>query len=314
VRQYTDGRGRQRYAVEFQQGGSRVLRRAPPGITLAQAKELETTLRRDLFSQDALGHRPDVLLKDVVQSWLDTKPQQHHRDLVNKANQWAPYLKTSPQPKDVLSVASAALKDWDGLSVATKNRRLAVLKGALKWAYVSGILAENYSPRLKLRREQNTREIYLTKAQVKRLATLAPTKEIGDAITLSAYTGLRAAELLALTVGTTTRSGTLMVARSKGGRPRQIPVSKSALPCLRHLPFALSYWQLRKGFITARTQAGLGPEVTFHCLRHTFASWMINKGVDLLTLSKLMGHANVSVTQRYAHLYDSSLRKAVAKL
>src|SRR5208337_407232 len=49
----------------------------------------------------------------------------------------------------------------------------------------------------------------------------------------------------------------------------------------------------------------------FHDLRHTFATRLIQKGIDLYKVSKLLGHKDISTTQRYAHHYPESLRDGV---
>lgn len=57
------------------------------------------------------------------------------------------------------------------------------------------------------------------------------------------------------------------------------------------------------------------PAIGFHELRHTYASMLAQRGVDLLTISKLLGHADTRITSRhYAHLCDETLRAAVARL
>jgi len=51
-------------------------------------------------------------------------------------------------------------------------------------------------------------------------------------------------------------------------------------------------------------------KVVFHTLRHTFASWQVQAGMDLYTLQKLMGHKSFQMVQRYAHLAPDNLKKA----
>ena len=55
-------------------------------------------------------------------------------------------------------------------------------------------------------------------------------------------------------------------------------------------------------------------DYSLHCLRHTFASWLVQKGVSIYEVSKLLGHADIKTTQIYAHLRNEDLRNAVEKL
>ena len=65
---------------------------------------------------------------------------------------------------------------------------------------------------------------------------------------------------------------------------------------------------VRTGFLTARKAAELGKDVTFHTLRHTFASWYMMNGGDLYRLQKYLGHSTIKLTERYAHLSPDHLR------
>jgi integrase len=56
------------------------------------------------------------------------------------------------------------------------------------------------------------------------------------------------------------------------------------------------------------------PDFHFHALRHTFASRLAMKGVDLYRVQTLMGHKTPEMTQRYAHLSPDTLREAVERL
>jgi len=195
---------------------------------------------------------------------------------------------------------------------STINRRLAMLKSVCRHAYKQGRIAENVSGRITVLPELNQREVYLTRAQVKLLMKCAPSLALRAAIGVAAWTGLRASELLGLT-HTSTHGDTIMVATSKSGKPRVVPVPKPAQRYLSALPLALSYWQLHKQFLVARKKARM-PYLRFHDLRHTCASWLINAGVDLYTVGKILGHSGPQTTQRYAHLSHASLKAAMDRL
>lgn len=235
-----------RFVCEFQQGGTRILRRLPAGITQAQAKEYETKLRRELFDRDKLGKKPDLTLTDAIGRWL---------------------------------------LDND------------------RW------IEQNLSGRITLLKERNKREVYLAKSQV---AALAKASTYPAAIWLASYTGLRASELLALSK-MPTNSDALTVKTSKSGKPRLVPIAGPARRWLSALPLECSYWQWHKDFLRARKAIGM-PHLRIHDLRHTCASWLINAGVDLYTVGKILGHSGPATTARYAHLADATLKKAMARL
>ncbi len=61
-------------------------------------------------------------------------------------------------------------------------------------------------------------------------------------------------------------------------------------------------------------KAGITKHITFHCARHTYATLLLTYGVDIFTLSKLLGHKNIKNTQIYAKIIDRKKREAVDKL
>jgi site-specific recombinase XerD len=86
-----------------------------------------------------------------------------------------------------------------------------------------------------------------------------------------------------------------------GGGNSAVIVSHIFIPCVKELG-------LNDG-ITDRRQ-----KVVFHTLRHTFASWLVQKGQSLYTVSKLMGHRNLKRTERYAHLDPETQKEAIQGL
>jgi integrase len=70
--------------------------------------------------------------------------------------------------------------------------------------------------------------------------------------------------------------------------------------------------KIQRAFRNALKAAGI-TNFRFHDLRHTFASYLGQRGVDLHTIATLAGHRDLRMTKRYAHLNADSLRDAVAK-
>lgn len=311
------GRGPGLWVVEFEQGGARVHKRLPPGTSKAQAEAWERQRRRELFDREELGRFPQVTLEEAIKVWLRENRRKNQKQAVSEAKQWEPFV-GGRLLRDAPQVVQEALASWGTARSrcplpSTLNRRLALLKAVCKHAYKRGLIQENLSGRITLLKEDNRKEVYLTKAEVSRLTKCSPSEETASAIMILAYSGLRASELLALGPSTS-RQATFTVASSKSGKPRQVPIAESVRPYLSSLPLALSYWQLRKEFMAARKKAGLPPSVTLHTLRHTCASWLIQAGVDLYTVGRILGHSSTQTTARYAHLSDASLKAAMGKL
>lgn len=61
-------------------------------------------------------------------------------------------------------------------------------------------------------------------------------------------------------------------------------------------------------------EAGINPKLHFHSLRHTFATWLVQSGVSIYEVQKLLGHSNISVTQICSHLAARELHEAVEKI
>jgi integrase len=114
----------------------------------------------------------------------------------------------------------------------------------------------------------------------------------------------------------------LLVPISKSGRPRAIALSGQALALLHQIPRVPDSPYIFPSPVTGRPSKSLHfpwtrirkrallGDVRLHDLRHSFASFLVNKGVSLYVVQGLLGHSNARTTQRYAHLAQDTLLEA----
>jgi integrase len=135
----------------------------------------------------------------------------------------------------------------------------------------------------------------------------------GDYVRLAAYTGIRRGHLLRLTHHDV-KDGFLRLDRTSKTRTLQlVPLHPKVLSVAQRLPLGVSDDGVRASWKTAREVCGL-EHVRWHDLRHTCASWLVQAGVSLHTVSEVLGHSSLAMTRRYAHLAPEHLADAIKKL
>lgn len=146
-----------------------------------------------------------------------------------------------------------------------------------------------------------------------------------QAALLSVYTGLRRADIINLewkdiNLRYKNKSSVCLTIR-KTKTVISLPLSTSATRLLRTISRnsprvfpGLTEFMLNKEVPLLMEKAKIEKHITFHCFRHSFAMALINKGTDIYTIAKLMGHKSVTSTQVYAKLSDEQLRKAILRL
>lgn len=150
--------------------------------------------------------------------------------------------------------------------------------------------------------------------------------QLSDIIILALNTGMRKGEILSLKIQDVDFfRKTLIVMKSKTKRKRTIPLNNVAFELLvknsKVVPISGYVFSTGKGSrITARNLSRAFDKAVrkanvdnfrFNDLRHTFATRLVQAGVDIYKVSKLLGHTDISTTQRYAHHYPESLRDGV---
>ncbi len=220
-----------------------------------------------------------------------------------------------------------------GLAAKTINNQLAVLHRCLTCAKEWKVLKTEV-PRIPILRCAEPVFRFLNVDDCERLLAVAPAGVIRTMILTGLRAGLRFCELAALrwvdvdlprgyiTVCRSAVSG--HVAQPKSNRIRHVPLTRELMEALSDLPRQgelvfhrdgrmMSYdfaWKL----ITSLSRSAGIEHTTWHDLRHTFASRLVERGASLLSVQKLLGHSDIQVTMRYSHLGKDALRDAVALL
>lgn len=295
----------------------RTHRVCPKGTTLEQARRFEAKLRQDLFRVIDLGEAPDVSLSKALARYVDEEVSRHKAAKITaqKVQHMQPLI-AGRALSEIVAVAAKLVESERGRrKPGTTNRKLAILKRVATLSYKKwGWLKEPLGDKIALLPGEVARQTYLDAAQVRELHAACKHQSTKDAVLIAAYTGLRLSELWSITADMV-RDNAVYLPDSKSGAPRAVPIIGKIRPAVRRwvtterVPQDTFYFR----FIAARKAAGF-EHVTFHDLRHSCASMLVNAGVDLFVIGQILGHARPATTQRYSHLALETKRRAMGKL
>ena len=238
--------------------------------------------------------------------------------------------------------------DAQGLSKATRARRLSSIRQLFRFAFDEGWRADNPALRLTGPGRAQSLPKTLSEAEVTRLMDAARDRgrNPGDRLRDTALfellyaTGLRVSELVGLPVSAVRGDPRMILVRGKGDKERMVPLSSPSRAALvdwlahrdaaeddaRRAGRAPSRFLFpgdgREGHLTRQyfhslvkdvaALAGLSPaRVTPHVLRHAFATHLLAHGADLRVIQTLLGHADLATTEIYTHVLDDHLTELV---
>lgn len=229
-------------------------------------------------------------------------------------------------PPDIHTYVHQRLKA--GRKASTINQELALLRSAINYVrHHWGVRMENPVSRQRLK-STALRLRYLTRTEACALVQHANRQQVAMFILLALHTGCRKNELLTLQWSDIDQQRAFLLLRpenTKANKARAIPLNQTALKALQALqqgndsPWVFTNakgerkktmnWSFRKSLESAGIQ-----DFHIHDLRHTFASWLVSEGVELIKVRDLLGHSTIKMTERYAHLRPDKLQDAVAVL
>jgi integrase len=324
---YVDAQGRyRREKAGTWSNADRLLTKRKNGAL--EGKKLPETLRRRLvpfaeIADDALAYS-----RRYKRSYRDDESR------MKRLTEWfgnreAESLTGQEMEKCLSDVAAS--DEW---AASTYNHYRSLLMLVYREARRAGKVSANPARDIRHRKENNNRVRFLSRGENEEYARLAKvirekySEHLAEFI-FALNTGLRLSSQYAVIYGMIdwTRN-VLDIPRTKNDEPVHVPLNSDVLGALRSLPS----WQERKGpifrnqrhpekpvlsndhwFKPALNAASIS-DFKWHDIRHTFASWLVQDGVPLDRVSKLLGHKSLTMTMRYAHLAPNQLHEDVALL
>jgi integrase len=213
-----------------------------------------------------------------------------------------------------------------GRKAATVNRYLAGMKAAFSLAVRNSKADRNPVSMVRMQKENNCRVRWLTHEEEVRLFAVLP-QEYHPLVLVALYTGTRRMELLKLAWADVNLQHRLITIRqSKSGESRVIPMHDMVYDTLRRLPRRIDSPYVFPGKLPGShlteiphsweqllKKAGI-VDFHWHDFRHTFASRLVMAGANLLEVKKLLGHHDLNMTERYAHLSPEYLKQTIQLL
>jgi integrase len=303
---------------------------------ISMAKKFESKLKTQILERNLLGiitvpKIDDVWLKyvdwakDAKKSWKDDEMR------------WKCHIQKHLTGKkmdaitgfDVQRVING-MKAKQNYAPATIKHVVVLIKRVYNWAMQMDLYeGANPASKIKLPKLNNEVTECLSKQEIRRLLNTLDNwrnKMVALLVQFALYTGLRRGELFSLRWDDVDLdNGWLYLLDTKGGKDNYLPISDEAMDILvqamklRLFPDCPYVFPNRHGnkrttigntWTRIKKCANIPHSFRFHGLRHTYASYLASSGkVSLYTLQNLLTHKTPQMTQRYAHLFDETLRE-----
>lgn len=280
--------------------------------------------------KEAFGYYNQLVLSSLTEKEITTETGrwQHHI---------APFFASTPLEaiKNLQIMQLRKALEQKGLSPQTVYHCLSlvrrVLRRAVEWELYAGPI-----PIFRMPKFDNRRLRFLSEAEANLLLSVLNTKsELWyDVADFALQTGMRAGEIYSLMpYQVDLTSKTVKIYDTKNSLSRVVPLNEAACTVAeKYVAQSVSQYPLfqhrgalpvhhYKIFRSAIAKCGFNngvkdrrERVCFHTLRHTFASWLVQKGWPLAMVGELLGHKDIKMTMRYAHLAPDQGKIAVSSL
>jgi site-specific recombinase XerD len=224
---------------------------------------------------------------------------------------------------------AVSLSHWSPITVRSK---LACLSSFFGFLQDMGYLSGNPAKRLPLPKLEQHVPVTLSEEQAQQLLAAVELPWHRCLLVLLLATGIRRSEAVLIGLEEVDVTNRQLLVHGKGAKQRIVPLTRQAVAAIQQYLPHRPHTQSRRLFVNSRglpirghvinaaldemlEKAGLaGQGITPHKLRHTFATQLIHKGVDVRTVQELLGHADLGTTARYLHSDVRTKLAAVGRL
>lgn len=283
------------------------------------------------------GEKTDMILSEFMKEYLEYSKSFHtqssHISARAALNEFQRIVGNVP-------ISNIGIKEIENFvaikrkkSVFTARRCFVTVAAAFKKACDWNYLDDNPFRNVTKPKLPEIPPRYFQKNEFKEIYQLIEDLNFKELCVVAVYTGMRQGELINLrweNVNINERS--IQVSNSeefttKSKKNRTVPMNEPVfdiLVCRKgrascDYVFCRDAKKLKRDYVSRKFKryvrlAGVNDKLTFHSLRHTCASWMVQAGVSLYVVQKILGHSSITVTEKYAHLQKSQLFEAIEKL
>lgn len=297
-------------------GRVRARKRLPKTWNQAQADAYDRLHSAKLYAQATQVEGADFLIDDAVACYLEERIP--HLKAGKGTAQELAFMAWAYTGRPLSALAEvckayrlkATKEDGTPLAPATLRNRIRYLTAACRWGWREHSMGKHDpAAAVTVPEVNNERHVYRGRADMLRAAKAMKNRNARMAVRIAFYSGMRLGEILRAEV-----FGTAWVlADTKNGKPRIVPIHPRAAVCARHLNRSTPKITIQRAWERARDKVGL-QGMHFHDWRHSAASEMINQDIDLYTVGRVLGHLDPRSTQRYAHLAMDKLTVAVGRI
>lgn len=221
------------------------------------------------------------------------------------------------EEEEIKDLVRRAQDSWRELAPTSRNRKLAVIKGFLRWLHQEGLIERNLSLQIFSTKVPVHLPHFISVDEVMSLLTSLQQRKDPQAfrdlalILLLYGGGLRVSEACQLTWDRIDLNQGLLRLLGKGKKERMVAIPERVLTALKDLPrtdsyiFGVSPLHPRVAYEIVRkagAAASLVKPLHPHALRHSYATHLLTSGADLRVLQELLGHSTLAATQKYTHL------------